>query len=165
MTDQELIKALRYCGSSDEASCRDCPAVKECHGSIGILTATIAADRLEALLAENAELNIQIQKEIVKRVDVEAEDERLKAQLPKWVSVDEYLPVLTEKEIDLIEKFGIEFAPEYVVLIKGADKPTALRFDGEKWFDDNGTWYRVECWHSLHELPGTEEVEQWARRF
>lgn len=142
MTDLELVKALRCCYGG-ELTCDDCPL--KCNEMACVsLTPLKAADRLEALLAEN---------------------ERLKAQLPKWVSVKERLPELTEDEIKRIEHFGFELAPEFVVLIKCADKPTVLRFDGEKWFDDNGTWYRVECWHSLHELPGTEEVEQWARRF
>lgn len=127
MSDKELIRTLRKVHDADFT-----PGVYE-HSIYGV-----AADRLEALLAENEHL-----REVTKMI-------------PKWVSVEERLPVLTKKEIDLIEKFGIEFAPEYVVLIKGADKPTVLMFDGAKWVDDNGTWYRVSYWMPLPEPPSTE---------
>lgn len=137
MTDQELIKALRCCISY--ANCDMCqsecifykdPKSSECIPAMG---ETVIA-RLEALLAEN---------------------EGLKAQVPKWVSVEEQLPVLTEREIREIEKFGIEGAPEFIVQIIGADRPTVLMFDGEKWVDHDGNWYSITRWMAI---PGVEGV-------
>lgn len=77
--DRFLIDVLRHCGRSSNASytCKGCPADKS--GCAGAYLA--AADRLESLLAENA---------------------RLKAQIPKWVSVEERLP---ENEKDVLIAF------------------------------------------------------------
>lgn len=80
MTDQELIKALRYC--YDGEGCKGCLHQGDNENCMNVNPIT-AADRLEALMAENAELNIQIQKEIVKRVDVEAENKRLRSAVKK----------------------------------------------------------------------------------
>lgn len=74
MTDQELIKALRCCTSdSDCDRCKsECifhksPDPNDCIPEMG----KAVADRLETLLAEV---------------------ERLKAQVPKWVSAEERMP-------------------------------------------------------------------------
>lgn len=65
MTDLELIQAIRHCYEGD--NCKTClykPGSVECYQ----VYPTSVADRMEALLAEN---------------------ERLKAQLPKWKPASE----------------------------------------------------------------------------
>lgn len=54
MTDRELIKAMR-CYYGGELTCDDCP-LKCNEMACGSLTPLKAADRLEALLAENERL-------------------------------------------------------------------------------------------------------------
>lgn len=155
MTDQELIKALRVCYTG--GGCKDC--VYEQGGMDCIdVNPEYAADRLEALLAE-------VQKQICKRSELEREIGRLEVQVEhlkagkdtnvptKWVSADELLPKLTEKEIAKIKRHGAAEAPEFIVMIKGATVPTVLMFDGEKWCDDKGIRYCVTLWCPLPELP------------
>lgn len=161
MTDQELILAIRFCGNGS-GGCARCPQKANCDD----ITMITAADHMERLLLEVEKLeelnngHELFEDALQSAIDaLIRENKWLNSKMTKWVGVDEYLPVLTEKEIDLIEKFGIEFAPEYIVLIKGADNPTVLRFDGIKWVDDNGTWYRVSHWMPLPEPPSTEGVE------
>ena len=102
MKTKELIKALRYCGNSDEKSCRDCPAVKECHGSIGIPTATIAADRLEALLAENEQLKTNLNDTIAKYKDLEQQKNELQQELEQLKKQDGY----TEYAVEVHDEKG-----------------------------------------------------------
>lgn len=131
MTDQELIKALRCC--YDGEGCKGCLCQGDNENCMNANPIT-AADCLETLLAEI---------------------EELKAQVPKWISAEERMPVLTEREIREIQKFGIEGAPEFIVQIIGADRPTVLMFDGEKWIDHDGNWYSVARWMAI---PGVEGV-------
>lgn len=138
MTDQRLIKALRRCGSRIE-NCNGCFLYENCRRTNCIVPAIPAADRLEALLAENEHL-----REVAKMAS-------------KWVSVDERLPELTEMDKYWIKQLGMEVAPEFIVIVKGALIPSVLRFDGKKWRDDNGTWYRVEYWCRLPKPPSTED--------
>lgn len=57
MTDKELIQALRYCEDNPvEFQCADCPYKLSCND----ICMTTAADRLEALLAENVRLKAMI---------------------------------------------------------------------------------------------------------
>lgn len=55
MTDKELIQALRHCASDDEYGCLRCPGESTCDECTG-KSLLDAADRLEALLAENEHL-------------------------------------------------------------------------------------------------------------
>lgn len=70
MTDQELIEALRWCASGNVGGCIDCPAEEACDECSGKALVD-AADRLEAMLAENEHL-----REATKMI-------------PQWVSVSE----------------------------------------------------------------------------
>lgn len=66
MTDKELIQALRCCSRTNiEPDCKNCPRFAvDCSCFVCMMgLVRLTANRLEALLAEN---------------------ERLKAQLPKW---------------------------------------------------------------------------------
>ena len=56
MTDQELIRALRYCGSEAEYWCNGCSGERCCNEGGHDKILLDAADRLEALLAENERL-------------------------------------------------------------------------------------------------------------
>lgn len=96
-----------------------------------------AAARMENLLAENKAMS----------------------ERDKWVSVNERLPELTEKEIEDIKHYSFDHAPEFIVFIEGADIPTVLKFDGKLWFDNSGTWYPITHWMPLPEPPSTEGVE------
>lgn len=100
MTDKELIRAMRCCTCRpDRDKCaEECVFYKgnDVDGCVPEMGVTVS-NRMEALLNELAEMNQQVQKEICKRVEVEAENERLKAgkdmNVPaKWVSVSERLP-------------------------------------------------------------------------
>lgn len=77
MTDKELIQAARVCQRT--RGCGSCAQFNECPGRAAYLA--MAADRLESLLAEN---------------------ERLKVQVPTWISVAERLP---ENEKDVLIAF------------------------------------------------------------
>lgn len=58
MTDKELIQALRYCAEENDY-CTECSLYVYCDCVQDVLQ--FAADRLEALLAENTELKNEIQ--------------------------------------------------------------------------------------------------------
>lgn len=84
MTDLELIKALQHCSKTD-TGCSECPRQKLGEPMLKCTANVIreAIDRLQALIAEN---------------------ERLKVQGPKWISVKDHLPKLhTEKYDDFGE--------------------------------------------------------------
>ena len=50
-------------------------------------------------------------------------------------------------------------ADEYIVMIEGADKPTALLWNGRYWFDEhNGQTFRVFAWRPLPDPPSWKEV-------
>lgn len=139
MKDKELIQALRCCGSTNEDACKGCPVKKECHENIGNPAASAAADRLEALLAEN---------------------ERLKAQLPKWVSVEEKLP----------EESGLYFTLSTEGPKRWIDNfDTSLGKFGAWWdYEPDGTKHpnyrfieaeNITHWMPIPEPPSTEGVE------
>ena len=76
MTDQEIVRALRYCGSC-RGTCLECPAHTR-EGDCMKLLAT-SADLIERLTAENA---------------------ALRAKVPQWVSVEDRLPEAWKNEED-----------------------------------------------------------------
>lgn len=80
MTSEEIVKALRQCAKSDCSSCGMCPIFpdRECVEHL----ATAAANLIERLTAENAEL---------------------REKVPQWVNVEEKLP------IDRIKKYLVAF--------------------------------------------------------
>ena len=71
----------------------------------------------------------------------------------KWIPVSERLP--DENDVaEYIEKYS--YAPEFLVMIKGATEPTVLLYDGELWSCDLGQTYDVTHWMPLPELPKEE---------
>lgn len=133
MTDKELIQALRCCGVGQ--SCKKCPANSECYK----VSYKYAADRLEAMLAEN---------------------ERLKAQLPKWVSVKERMPhfnqpyIVTACDENAPAGEGIWYST--VVVVAEYYNGCWTWYEGETEYDLTGL---VTHWQPLPESPSTEGVE------
>ena len=66
----------------------------------------------------------------------------------KWIPVEERLP--NEEEF---EKYYCRnhYAAEFIVMIKGANKPTSLYYKEGVWFDDNNNDYDVIAWQPLPE--------------
>lgn len=138
MNDSYIIQVMRHCGkfSNDMLTCKGCPADGD--GCAGAYLA--AADRLEALLAEN---------------------ERLKAQLPKWVSVKERLPE-TELETATADEPDDAITCEISVRVLVVDRTGKVRvaryelgpyFQG--WQENGRAVGEVTHWMPL---PSTEEV-------
>ena len=52
-------------------------------------------------------------------------------------------------------------ADEYIVMIKGAEEPTTLFWNGSKWFnEDNGQTYSVIAWRPLPDPPSWALTDQ-----
>ena len=96
MTDKEIIQALRLCGKID-SNCRECKlwgndrCVEHLAGA--------AADLIERLTAESADLRKEIEwKDMVialvqkEQAKAEAERDALREKVPQWVSVKDRLP-------------------------------------------------------------------------
>lgn len=66
----------------------------------------------------------------------------------EWISVEERLP--NEEEF---EKYYCRnhYAAEFIVMIKGANRPTSLYYKEGVWFDDNNNDYDVIAWQPLPE--------------
>lgn len=66
----------------------------------------------------------------------------------EWIPVEERLP--NEEEF---EKYYCRnhYAAEFIVMIKGANKPTSLYYKEGVWFDDNNNDYDVIAWMPLPE--------------
>lgn len=138
MTDLELVKALRCCGS-DGYNCHVCPYFNEYETHCSDRALALAADRLEALLDENEHL-----REVTK-------------MMPKWRPAseppEEYCRCLVllesgdicdvEFEVDCNNTFGIWQA------MYGYD--TLGFLDSE--------WYEIETVTHWMPRPSTEGVE------
>lgn len=155
MKDQELIQALRFCA---ERECDCCEREDDCPNP----SITELADRLEELLRERAEMNLQIQKEICKRVEVEQENETLKAQswveycqdmaeyscprIPRWVNVVERLPEKPDYYLCRVKSF-VHLGRFYVNI---------LEYDKDGFREGHIYTDNVTHWMPL---PSTEGVE------
>lgn len=125
MTDKELIQAFREC--MKPAACRDCPrAYRGDSCNIESFEPTALVERLDALLAENERLNIELQ---AMRNAANA----YKLMVPKWVRVEERLP---------------EHAGDYLVVLAGTLEMAVLDFDTlpRSWTDGDGVEYAVTHW-------------------
>ena len=79
MTSDEIVKALRHCATVDGSGCYECPAKSEF--DCEVLMKTEAADLIERLTAENADLRKEIEWKdmviaIAQRKQAKAEAER-----------------------------------------------------------------------------------------
>lgn len=68
----------------------------------------------------------------------------------EWILAEDRLP--NEEEF---EKYYCRnhYAAEFIVMIKGANKPTSLYYKEGVWFDDNNNDYDVIAWQPLPEFP------------
>lgn len=146
MSDKELIQALRCCEKLN--GCCVCPACEDdCRG----VSCGHAAGRLEALLAENEQLEKMVNRHELFEDALQAANEALIAEndhfrdLAKWHSGDELPP-----------KFG-----EYIVHVKHAETAACLEFIGTRgarnapiWIDDFGETYSVDAWMHLPAFDG-----------
>lgn len=128
MNDRELIQALRCCVSSPHRDgCRNTCVFY--NGDINCCIPEMGkavADRLEALLAEN---------------------ERLKSQLPKWVSVEERLPELNVMVVGITKDNPFS---RYV--------PQVVHRNEHGWVFTYSMRYVTDVTHWMP-LPSTEGVE------
>lgn len=153
MTDKELIQTLRDEDITDVRDMMDCMEA--------------AVDRLEFLLRECAELKLQIQKEICKRVDVEAENEHLREvakKIPRWISVDERLPE-PNKDV-LVIAHGWKGKVLYIGQLRPITSEkswlTGIENKASEWTIWGFSYLRepkVTHWMPLPEPPSTEGVE------
>lgn len=175
MTDKELIQALRKSGFN----CRT-PGVI----SVDILKTT-AADRLEALIAENAELQKkvellvengytmrkEIQKLIFEKSGLELKigllegmnDYLREAVKMQWISTRERLPE-HGTECIVVVKYKFDFEKDFNFDVDVAEFVQEDGYIDNHWNTTND-WYdgqqymHVTRWMPLPELPGTEGVE------
>lgn len=136
MDDSYIIQVMRHCGkfSNDTLTCKGCPAAGD--GCAGAYLA--AADRLEALLTENA---------------------RLKAQLPKWRPASEPPKATGEYLVDMTAYLGGTKRHQEVLHFTTARKPF---IPAGSWYKIDDFGYpevvRAKDILSWMPLPSTEEV-------
>lgn len=168
MTDKELIQLYKMC--SERETCEGCPERSD-FDPCPIDRYCDLDDlipRLEALLAENQEMNIQIQKEICKRVEVEAENERLSGELRATERAAELLnhanAILKEQNEHLREvtkmvpkwvsvserlpetipcSAGTEYSEAVILLTSGRKVLTAI-YDGYGFIADAAFWDAID---------------------
>ena len=73
-----------------------------------------------------------------------------------WVPVKERLPNKEEFKKAYIRPM---YAAEFVVMIRGASRPTTLYFKNDRWFDTENRYYDVIAWRPLPEPYHPEGVE------
>ena len=76
--------------------------------------------------------------------------------MQQWISVKDRLPKYTEEEMKRYRFWGDMFFPEFNVMILGAIKPTALYYDGERWYDKESRCYFVTHWQPMPQPPKGE---------
>lgn len=154
MTDKELVKMLRICGSgSYKNDCDGCPAKYDGRGKSFVQ----AADRLEALLTLNEALNErdEASKELAqalkrKNSALERNVQCLKTQVPKWVRVEERLPELNTMVVGMVKDNPYS---RYV--------PTVIYRSESGWVVAYTRWLVTDVthWMPIPEPRSTEEVE------
>lgn len=159
MTDQELMQALRCCVSSPKRDgCQDACVfhngdISHCIPEMG----KAAADRMEALAAENARLVCEKSKleQEIGRLEAQNEHFRETAKMmTEWISVEERLPhfndnyIVTACDEDVPDDEGIWFSTVVVV---------AEYYKGCWTWNDNGLEYDltgiVTHWMAMPEPP------------
>ena len=152
MTTKEIVRALRLCGKID-SNCRECKlwgddrCVEHLAGA--------AADLIERLTAENADLRKEIEwKDMVialaqrKQAEAEAERDELREKVPQWISVEERRP---EPGKRVLATDGVFVGEAYRT---SAD--TWRRYDGIAMRDCLGSI--VTHWMPLPEAPKFADV-------
>lgn len=76
-------------------------------------------------------------------------------KVDEWISVEDRLP--NEEEFEKYYRRN-HYAAEFIVMIKGASKPTTLYYTEGIWFDDNSNDYDVIAWQPL---PEPYEVKEY----
>lgn len=66
----------------------------------------------------------------------------------EWIPVEDRLPNEEEFEKNYCRN---HWGAEFIVMIKGANKPTSLYYKEGVWFDDNNNDYDVIAWQPLPE--------------
>ena len=153
MTDKELIQALRCCEKLN--GCCVCPAREDdCRG----VSYGHAADRLEALLAENER---RAQTAVIAKADGGI---TITCQSFGWISVEERLPE-REAEYIVVVKFKYDCEKDFNVAVDLADyvQESSGYIDNHwatvnDWYDGQ-QYMHVTHWMPLPELPSTEGVE------
>ena len=135
------------------------PAIHGCDGSW--YHADDIKDALESVPAEDRPTVIKV-KSITKKEDYESLADRIRQQastaaelVPSsdrpqgWIPCNERMP--SEKE--WVESYiRDEHASEFIVMIKGASRPTTLYLSKDHyWFDENHYFYEVCAWMPLPE--------------
>lgn len=64
----------------------------------------------------------------------------------KWIPVDERLPEEPPEGLT-----DLDYLPEYIVMIHGADVPTTLHYAGDSEWCRDGVFYNVSAWMPLPE--------------
>ena len=152
MKDKEIVQALRCCAEGD---CKDCDMHEDKQRCQENLLAK-AAEAIERLTAENADLRKEIERKdmviaLAQRKQAEAEAERdvLLEKVPQWISVEERLP------IDRIKKYLVAFRD-----LGGPIVDMARYFPSDGWTCDNWEVPQklITHWMPLPEAP--EEGEK-----
>lgn len=127
MDDSYIIQVMRRCGkgSSDILTCKGCPADGDGCASVYLETAA----RLEALLAEN---------------------DRLKAQLPKWRPVSEPPKATGDYLADMTAYLGGVKRHQEVLHFTTAREP----------FIPAGSWYKIDDF-GYPEIVRTKDIISW----
>ena len=68
----------------------------------------------------------------------------------EWIPVEERLPNEEEFEKNYCRN---HWGAEFIVMIKGANRPTSLYYKEGVWFDDDNNDYDVIAWQPLPEYP------------
>lgn len=131
MTYKEIIQALRYCSTVDGSGCYECPAIDSSLKSglnCDVLMKIEAADLIERLSAENADLRKEIEwKDMVialaKRKQAEAETERdALREKQRWIPVTERLP---ERDVQVLGWYKDNPFSQY--------RPEVVAWNGNGW--------------------------------
>lgn len=155
MTDKELIQAARTCQRT--RGCGRCTLFNECPGRAAYLA--MAADRLEALLAENERM---VQTAVIARADGGI---TITCQSFGWISVEERLPE-AELETATADEPDDAITCELSACVLVVDRTGEVRvaryelgpyFQG--WQENGRAVGEVTHWMPLPEPPSTEGVE------
>ena len=149
MTDKEIVQALRCC---EEGECKDC-AMHEDKQRCQENLLDKAADLIERLTAENADLRKEIEWKgmviaLAQRKQVEAEEERdALREKQRWIPVAERLP---ERDVQVLGWYKDNPFSQY--------RPEVVAWNGNGWVFVYAHRYVTNVTHWMP-LPDAPEVE------